>query len=418
MKKLISIFFCAVCLTTIVRGQTNNSDAYKKLYNEGNFKEAITAISKIDTTKRTAEDWFYLAQSYNSYKELLPAIDAYKQAVRLNPGHNGFKLSYARALNQAGNTDAAVANLNEIIGSDSTNLAALSDIGSIYLNSKKFNFARAAYEKLLEQNSSDFLSHYYLALAVYNMNASPVDSETVPNHLVHCLINNPRFTPARDLLGNYYFARQQYKRALTEYEAYSFYKKDDAEINFKIGLTLEKLKNYSMAIPSYEKAVKIDSTVANYFSHLGYCYYVENKYDSSANAYSIASALDKDNPTVFQNLGMAYLKLDSLEAAKRAFEAALANFGLMQMTFIINQVGYIDIKQSKFEEARIACEKVLALEPENVFATYNLARVYDEQKKNAQALKLYKKSVVLMKNIPTMESEYKFAARRSKELEK
>lgn len=418
MKKILYILILAACVASVSYGQAEVSDSYKKFYNEGSFKEAINTISKIDSSKRSPEDWFYLAQSYNANKEILPAVSAYKRAVQLNPAHNGFRLNYARSLNLSGNTNLAIDNFNEVVRSDSSNLAALSDLGLIYMTVKKYEHAKNVYEKILGQNNTDYLSHYYLALSAFNMNTAQPDTELVPNHLAWSLINNPRFAPARDLLGNYYFGRQQYRNALTEYETLSYYKKDDAETHFKIGLTLEKLKYYHTAIPSYEKAVKLDSTVANYFSHLGYCYYVESKFDSSVSAYKQAAILDKDNPTVFQNLGMAYLKLDSLEAAKKAFEDALQNFGFMQMTFIINQIGSINLKQSKFEEAKNACEKVLALEPENVFANFNLARVYDEQKKNAQALKLYKKSMALMKNISTLETEYKYASRRSKELEK
>ncbi|MDP2038317.1 MAG: CDC27 family protein, partial [Ignavibacteria bacterium] len=103
MKKIASILLLVVSLTTLTFGQANLSDSYKKFYNEGSFKEAITFISKIDTSKRTAEDWFYLAQSYNSNKEMLTAIQAYQRAVQLNPVHNGFRISFARALNLSGN---------------------------------------------------------------------------------------------------------------------------------------------------------------------------------------------------------------------------------------------------------------------------------------------------------------------------
>lgn len=418
MKKIASILLLVVSLTTLTFGQANPSDSYKKFYNEGSFKEAINFISKIDTSKRTAEDWFYLAQSYNSNKEILPAIQAYQKAVQLNPVHNGFRISFARALNLSGNTNSAIENLNEIVKTDSTNIAALSDLGSIYLTTKKYQRARSTFEKLLELNYTDYLSHYYLALSVYNMNTAQPDTDAVPNHLIHCLINNSCFTPARDLLGNYYFTKQQYKRALTEYEVSSYNKNSDPEAHFKIGLCLEKLKYFHTAIPSYEKAIKLDSTVANYHSHLGYCYYMEEKMDSAVGAYSRAAILDKDNPTVFQNLGMAYLKLDSLDAAKRSFESALQNFGLMQMTFIINQIGFINLKQSKFEEAREACEKVLALEPENVYASFNIARVYDEQKKYSTSVKLYKKALPLIKDVQSMKSEYKYTLDRIKDLEK
>ncbi len=418
MKKTASILLFVLCLTALTFGQTNSSDSYKKLFNEGSYKEAIAFITKIDSSKRSAEDWFYLAQSYYSNKELLPAVVAYKKAVELNPTHNGFRLNYARALNVSGSTNDAIENLEQIVKNDSTSIAALSDLGSIYLNTKKYTFAREVYEKILEQNHTDFLSHYYLALSVYNMNTTQPDTETIPNHLAHCLINNPRFTPARDLLGNYYFTRQQYRRALVEYESSSYYKPTEAEAHYKIGLCLEKLKHYQTAIPSYEKAVKLDSTVVNYHSHLGYCYYIEGKMDSAVAAYSRAAKLDKDNPTVFQNLGMAYLRLDSLDAAKRTFDLALQNFGVTQMAFIMNQIGYIYLKQSKFEDALAACEKVLALEPNNVYASFNIARAYDEQKKYSTALKLYKKALPLIKEVASMQSDYKYTQNRIKDLEK
>lgn len=418
MKNIIPIVFCLICHAAEAWGQTSAAESYKRLYNEGSFKEAITAISKIDTSKRTAEDWFYLGQSYNANKEILLAVDAYKTAVENNPQHNGFRLTYARALNLAGNTDWAIDQLNKVVVIDSANIAALSDLGSIYIAVRKYDQAQNVYEKLLAQNNNDFLSHYYLALAVFYQNKVQSDTSLIKNHLVWSLINNPRFTAARDLLGNYYFGKKQYANALAEFESLSYYNPENAETHFKIGLCSEKLKNFQSAVPSYQKAISLDSTNGNYYSHLGYCYYVSNNADSAVMAYSKAAIFDKDNPTVFQNLGMSYLKLDSLDAARKAFENALQNFGLIQMTFNLNQIGYIYMKQNKFDEAGRICEKVLALEPENVFAAYNLARVYDEQKKNAQALKLYKKSMTLMKDIPSMENEYKSAARRSKELEK
>lgn len=418
MKRTIVTVICLICFTSITWGQASVSDSYKKLYNEGSFKEAITSIAKIDTSKRSAEDWFYIGQSYSANKEVLLAVDAFKAAIEKNPKHNGYRLTYARALNLAGNTEWAVDQLNKVVEIDTTNIAALSDLGSIYMSIRKYDRAKIIYGKLLAQNNNDFLSHYNLALSEFSQNKNQSDTTLIQNHLVWSLINNPRFTPARDLLGNYYFAKQRYYNALAEFESSSYYKLNDAEAYYKIGLCLEKLKHFQAAIPSYIKAVTLDSTNGNYFSHLGYCYYLTNKADSAVFAYSKAALFDKDNPTVYQNLGMSYLKLDSLDAAKKAFNNALQNFGLLQMTFNLNQIGYINLKQNNYEEAGRVCEKVLALDPENVFANYNLARVYDEQKKNMFAIKYYKKSLSLMKDIPSMENEYKSAARRIKELEK
>lgn len=416
--KMLTLYLLLVLITLhSYKAQSTGADTYIKLFNEGNYKDVVSLLKDVDSAKLNAEKYFYLAQSLYSLKEVMPAISSYKKAVNLNPQNIGYQLNLAHALNFSGNTEEAINCYLQIIKEDSANTAALSDLGNIYLVSKNYLSAKEIFSKLISINENDYLGHYNYALSVYNMNTTQPDTEIIPTHLNISLIYNPKFANAREMLANYYFIKQQYKDALFTYEQLSFIRNNDSDVYYKMGLCLEKMKYYHTAIHYYERAVKYDSTVANYNSHLGYCYYVKGRMDSAITAYKRASLYDKDNPTVYQNMGMAYLQIDSLDAARNSFDQSLEKFGLTQMAFIINQIVFINLKQGKLDEAKADCEKVLAIEPENVYANFNMARIYDEQKKNNLAAKLYKKSMELMKDNSSMENEMKFAVKRIKELE-
>ncbi len=417
MKRLLLVI--VIVLSVMLSAQTKSEqNGYIKLFFDGKYREAIGALTKIEPLKRSAEEWYYLAQSYNSVKELENAIESFEAAVKLDSMNSGYRLNFSKALNVYGNTEGAIENLIKIAERDPSNSAALFDLGTIYQNQKKHLLAKSCFEKLVVINKWDFLSHYYLALSTFNCNPAIPDSTIIPHHLFQCMFNNPRFAPAYELLGTYHMVRKEYNKASVYFNSMNLYSPTNPEAFFKTGLAYEKSKKHKNAIECYLKAVKLDSTSANYWSHLGFCYYVTGTFDSTVIAYKMAGKLNEDDPTVFQNLGMGYLKMDSLSAARNSFEIALANFGILQMVYILNQIGYIDLVQKNYESSQEYIEKVLALEPENKVALYNYARIFDEQKKYSQALKQYKKVLPFIKDYENMAKEFEFTKTRIKQIEK
>ena len=418
MKKLITILvsICFLLLSGIITAQTKNSDAYIKLYNEGFYPEVIAAISQIDSLSRTAQDWFYLASAYNSNNDIKIAVKCFKKAVNQDTLHLGYRINYARTLISNNDSRSAIYHFQKVIEKDSSNVTANYELGLLFMNLKKHSQAKPYFERQISLNKDDYASHYYLALASYNENPSCPDSVIIPNHLASCLLLNPGYSPAHDLLGNYYFVRKEYKAALYSYETATRYRWYDAETQFKTGLCLEKLKLYLPAISCYEKAVKIDSTMMNYYSHLGYCNYISGKLDSATIAYKKAISLDNENPTLYINLGMVYSNMDSISQSRDAFRKAEQYSSQLQIAFIYNQLGYCYLKLGSLKEAKLYCEKTLMLDPANAAAQFNLARINDESGQAKNALKNFETALPLLKEKESMQKEYQFALKRIQEL--
>lgn len=417
--KNVKLFFLIIIVVFvgIVKAQAiQNEKQYLKMYNEGLFKEAVNILAQIDSSKRSADEWFYLAQSYNMVKDVKPSIAAYKRAVQLNPIHNGYRLFYARALNVFGDVNNSIENYNIIIETDSANVAALYDLGTLYLNTKKYQQAIPYFERLVALNENDFLSRYNIALASFNTNPAKPDSNVIPDQLAWCLIANPRYNPARELMGLYHYTRGNYRAALTEYQILTWNRNVHPDIHYRAGQCLEKLRSYPAAIGSYKEAASLDSSNVNYFTHLGYCYYLTSNLDSAAFAYKHASKLDKENPTIYINLGMIYSNKDSLVQAADYFQKADEVSSVKQSEFIYNQLGYLYLRMKEFKMAKLYCEKTLALNENNSTAVYNLARVSDELGQYKTAIKLYDASIENFKDNLSKQKEYEFAQSRAKQL--
>jgi tetratricopeptide (TPR) repeat protein len=415
-KSLSMVILSCLSFSGAIFPQTKGDAGYIKLYNEGLYSDAITAISKIDSLQRTANDWFYLASACSATKDTRRAVKYFKKSVELDTTHLGYKLNYAKTLNANGDIYLAIEQYRKLIEKDSVNIAANYELGILLMNVKKHSQSKACFERLITLNSNDYASHYNLALAAYNENPSHPDSVIILNHLIRCLILNPRYAAAHDLLGNYYFVRQDYKNALYSYESYTRYKWQDAEAQFKTGLCLEKLKLFTPAISCYEKAVRIDSTVMNYYSHLGYCSYLAGKLDSAAIAYNKAIKLDKENPMLYINLGMVYSNMDSLLLCRDVFKKAEMYCAQSQVAYIFNQLAYCNLKIKNLKEAKLYCEKTLVLEPANNAAQFNLARINDECGLTRVALKNYESALPLLKENGNMQKEYQFALKRVQEI--
>jgi tetratricopeptide (TPR) repeat protein len=372
----------------------------------------------VEPQKRIADEWFYLAQSYSALKDYSNAFSSYRSAIEKNPDHAGYKLQYARLLNIYGNAKEAGTLYNEILTTDSVNIPALSELGLIYVNNKEYNKSLPLYERLVRLNSNDFLSNYYIAYSLFQTARSQADSVKVYNSLMKCFFVNNKYIPVIDLTASYFYSKGQYIFAASQYGLIERLSPNNPEPLYKDGLCLEKVKFHEAAANRFLKAVKLDSANFNYYSHLGYNYFLTGKNDSAIITFKKALLLNKDNPTICLNLGMAYLNIDSLALARSCFEKASANYGIEQYSFIQNQLAYINLKQRNIKPAKEYCDKVLMLDPQNAPAQYNLARCYDELGNAKIAVVNYQKALPLLSEAANLKDELEFAKKRLKELKK
>jgi tetratricopeptide (TPR) repeat protein len=402
----------------VAQVKQSSLESYSQLYNNGRFTDIINLVVKIDSVKRSANDWFYLAQSYSAFNDHANSAEAFKKAVDLNPDNKGYRLMYSRVLNQNGLISDAITNYNYLINADSSFTPALSELGMIYINTKEYAKSIPLFKRLVALNSKDFVSGFYAAYALYQKGLSASDTAVFVGLVTRSMIENPRYVPAQNLWAAFLFIKEAYNQALFVYDAICELRPNDSEPYYKSGICAEKMKLFGAAIIRFKNAIELDSTVFGYYSHLGLAYYVRGKLDSAIVAYNHALALSKDNPMVYINLGMAYVNLDSLSRAKECFDKAQKFLETDQFVLVQNQLAYINLKQNNSKEAKIYCEKVLLLDPQNVYANFNLAKSFDLLGNRKAAINNYAKAIPLMENLEQLKKELEFSKQRLAELQK
>jgi len=82
------------------------------------------------------------------------------------------------------------------------------------------------------------------------------------------------------------------------------------------GINLEKAEEHIL------KALEIEPVNPAYLDSLGWAYYRQNRYKDAVEKLSKAAEMSND-PLILEHLGDAYMKLDDIGPARRAYEKSL-----------------------------------------------------------------------------------------------
>ncbi|MBI1937548.1 MAG: tetratricopeptide repeat protein [Ignavibacteriales bacterium] len=398
------------------RTSVNQNEDIIQLYISGQYTKVINFLESKNPETLAASDYYYLGMSYSQSKDLKKALSAMSNAVKLDSLNDGWRLNYARLLNQYGKTNESVRQYEQLISHDSLNGAAQYDLGIIYVNKKEFHPAKKIFSKICEQNKEDFLSAYYLALAKIETAETQSDSLDASKSIANAIRLNLEYTPSFELAAAYSLANNNYMPAFAYYSRLTELNATNGEYFYRAGFCFEKVKNYYGSIGLFKKAIKRDSTVANYFSHLGYAHFMVEEYDSALAAYKKAAELTPANPLSYLNLGFVYAKIDSVEAAKDSFEKALLNYPIAQIISAFEELITLNYMQKKFDEVQKIAEKVFTLNPQNAKSLFYLACTYDESGKTDKAVQHYRKALTAISRDPLYQKEVEHAVKRIQEL--
>lgn len=419
MKKLITISFAAAFLLVQSYVELNAQgvgDDIVKLYIGSDYQKVIEIQKSKKTGDLTAADWYYLGLSYLQIKNIKEAVNAFERCVKIDSANIAYRLNYSRALNQLGRTEDAIKNYDIIVEKDSSNIAALYDVGLILINRKDFVSALPIFAKLCDFNRSDFLSAYYLALSVYQTAETPEDTLRVNDLIFKSRLLNFEYIPSAELAGVFDLNRNYFENAYVSYSLLTILNPANAEYFYRAGFCFEKMKNYDGAIGLFNKAIKRDSTVANYYSHLGYSFFMVGEFNSSLAAYKYAAVMDPENPASYLNLGLVYEKLDSLEAAKNAYERSLQFYPYSKIIFATEQLEAINYRLKNFEQTQVLCEQALTLAPNSIESLFYLACSLDALGKSNKAVEIYKKAAALLENDEKYKTELEHVNKRIEEI--
>lgn len=153
-------------------------------------------------------------------------------------------------------------------------------------------------------------------------------------------------------------------------------------------ITLFTLPVTNIVFSQKDKDIK-DQKAIDYFIE-GKTYDIKNDYATAIEFYLKALNYEK-SPGIFFAISQAYTNLNRYRDALNYINQALIISPSNEDYLLLK--GQLLLALGNTNEAMVLYEKLIQIHPDNIQTLYNLARIYEEQKRSADALLLYEKII-------------------------
>jgi Flp pilus assembly protein TadD len=162
----------------------------------------------------------------------------------------------------------------------------------------------------------------------------------------------------------------------------------------KLGIVLADSGNWRRAIPILEFCVRKEDFDPEKFNFLGIAYYQSGDFAKALQNYDRALELDRDNASVYSNIGGVHLALFLRGRRQKELLQAESNFKKAleidpRLFSACNGLGIVYRKTGRNAEAMEYWQKALAIKPDYDLALLNLGITLLEENRAAEALKFF-----------------------------
>jgi tetratricopeptide (TPR) repeat protein len=247
------------------------------------------------TATRAAESYITEAEALFKEGKLIPAIEAYKQAIISRPDDPSTYVALARVQVFAGQYVDAQKSAEDALLLNPDNSMALAvrawalDFQGDYLNSLD------SIKRALELDPNNAIAHAYYVEILVDSNGTGVGIvDAIP-------------------------------KAIEESKVALALAPDSLEAHRARGYVLENTGNYEEAIRAYQEAVKINDKIADLHLAIGRNYRILGIYDQAIEEFTRANALNPDDPTPDLLISRTYATIGEYAKAMQYAESAVSN---------------------------------------------------------------------------------------------
>jgi tetratricopeptide (TPR) repeat protein len=381
-------------------------------YIDGRHEGALNILRPLSDS--LAQAAYYLGSAYVALGDNMAAVPVLKRAVALSPSQMSYHVQLARVLAQTGKSDDAEIEYRRVLATDSVNLAALTNLGTLLTDRRAYRDGAELLAKAITLNPRNAFLYYQMGTVLAHLGLPDSARELLSTSITL----NGGYVPALTLLASLYFDRNEYDDALRMYSAAAERNKFAADLWYKVGICQEKLDNFTASRKSFLKAVEVDSLFEYAFAHLGQACYRLGMLDSAVAAYQRAIDIDKENPLYHVNLGFTWARMDSVEQAAESYRNAIGAMRPEQIGQIYERMGGLRFSKQQYRQSRDAYIKAMQFDPRSGTVPYSLALSYDHLKQYTPAVTWYKKFLKTAFGDSAMAKQVKEAESRIKLLGK
>lgn len=370
------------------------------------YKEEQLAEVKRKTPEEAAVIIAGLAEYYLQNDNPDMAIEAYEQAIVLDPNLKDAKLGLSEVLTQKGDQAledednvAAMGFYQKAIQNDDMNSSAYAGRGQAYDAVDDDVNARKDYEKALSIDPNMVQVKAPLGIILYQVGVEKNDLELVKeagNLVSSAVADAPDSAESQFFLGLIRFKQERFDEAESALKKSISIDSTNDDAFYYLGAVLSENGKIENAIEQYKKALAIDDKNTLAWYELGVSYYNQEKWNESIKAFDESIKFNPNNTDekrlayadAHANRADAYRQIDELTKAVSNYRVAV-NL-IKDNPELWSNYGFVMGNKEKWNEAITAFKNATELDPNEYtyanlgWAYYNLA-LLDQSYRHPQA---------------------------------
>ena len=346
----------------------------------------------------SAEKYYEQGLSEFNNKNYLKAIDNFDDVLLKNPGH--IEALYFKALSQEHILDnrGAITSLENAVAIDPHFTEAIFNLAILYFKVKNYEPAIDLFNKLLATPAGETQAIYFRGISVGENDIEPRFDQLLTMANKEADIYN--------YLGLCYSRTGDLEKSIENFDnSIELFDKND-NIYVNRGLVYSKAGNIEMARKDYLKAlalnpynrlaqfnlmilnkddpgnsravldemIKNNVDIGSVYSYRAFINFKEEKYKESIQDYDSAILMDRDNPKLYLNRGMAYEKTGSFDAAMKDY--MIAEVIAPEDPEVYFHKGNVFFKKENYTQSIEMYSKSIAIDPQYGMALFNRALAY------------------------------------------
>ena len=340
-----------------------------------NYNEALLQIDQQIDQKPSAQLLFKKGLIYNGLQDYQKAVEAFSEALDLQPENAEILNEMAEGLSVLGNYQDATSYFKKAVKLQPENLSLTAKLGRNYISLKDYKRAYNCFSDIYAKDSTNVYWNKQLAYSAFRIGKK---SQAIILY-EKVLIQNPGDYTSYFNLIRIYDKKKEGIKILATIETGLNNFPGDADFYDERAKFFFDQKEYSEAKNNYESYFSAGGDSA-YQSLMNYgisCYFAKDE-NKAITILEICLSQTANDPYVLFYLSLSYKKLNDFQISEDYMKAAIEAATPAYLPEMYHHLGQIYGQQRKFDESITALQKANELDPANVEVLFEIATTYEE----------------------------------------
>ena len=362
------------------------------------YDEAEQTIRRGIAVSQTAAPtgFLYLGHILVEQKAWDRAVQAYRDALAINPSFEPAYLGMAATLEAKGDTAQAIAVLRKVLQEVNTgNREARQRLVRLLLTQKAYEPALALLREAIQESPGDVEAQLRIGLIYGELK----DYVKAVEQIKLVLALRPQELRVRDHLAYLYEEMKDFDKAIAEYRTIIQADARYSDAHLHLGYLLYRLKRNDEALPHFQQVIALNPKMTEAYLLLGLTLLQASRQEEAVAVFREGLQRNPESADLHFNLGTAYDKMGRYDELVHEMEEAIRLDP--KHADALNYLGYTYAERDmRLEEAVALIQRALAVKPQNGYYLDSLAWAYYKMGRFQEALAEMKRAVAVVPDDP------------------